>query len=181
MLAWLRSRRDRRRTARELYGSIVTQARNRCFYADWGIPDSTQGRFEMIVLHLALALQRFEAAGQAGRRMARAISETFVIDMDDSMREMTFGDLAVPREIKRVVAALVDRHRAYTTALAAPENGPLQAVLETQMGYLREPGRLDVTSLAQYIRDAAAALARQSDAQVLSGHVDWPHRGGEMK
>jgi hypothetical protein len=74
----------------------VTAARAHNFYAQWGVPDTVQGRFEMIALHVALALRRLDKEGAAGRRLGLALTEAFVVDMDDTMREMTFGDLAVP-------------------------------------------------------------------------------------
>jgi cytochrome b pre-mRNA-processing protein 3 len=174
MLAWLTARRDRRRTARELYGSIVTQARQPVFYADWGVADALQGRFEMIVLHLALMLQRLAAEGDPGKRLGRALTESFVVDMDDAMREMTFGDLAVPREIKHAVAALYDRHNAYIAALASPEPAALEAVLGQQMAYLGSSERLDAAALARYMRHAVGALAQLSGPQVLAGRFEWP-------
>jgi cytochrome b pre-mRNA-processing protein 3 len=163
MLAWLKSRRTRLRTARSLYGSIVTAARRPTFYADWGVPDTMQGRFEMIVLLLALAV----------RRLRQALTEAFVVDMDDAMREMTFGDLAVPREIKHATAALFDRYNAYLAALDGPHDMELREALEAQLAYL-VPAGFDASSLAAYVRTAAEMLARQSSAQVLTGRLAWP-------
>jgi cytochrome b pre-mRNA-processing protein 3 len=103
MLGWLKRRRNVRRTARSLYGSIVTQARSHLAYERWGVPDTPEGRFEMIVLHLALVLRRLSKAGEAGRKLGQALTEVFVVDVDDTLREMTVGDLSVPRHVKRAV------------------------------------------------------------------------------
>ena len=46
------------RTIGALYGMIVAQARSAAFYADYGVPDTVQGRFDLIVLHLVLLLSR---------------------------------------------------------------------------------------------------------------------------
>ena len=97
----------------------MTAAREPVFYAAWGVPDTVQGRFEMIALHLVLVLRRLAAEGERASAWRRALTEAFVVDLDDGMREMTFGDLAVPREVKRAAAALFDRHRAYLAALGA--------------------------------------------------------------
>src|SRR5262245_61688437 len=161
MFGWLSGRRQRRRTARSFYGSIVTQARTPIFYAQWGVPDTLQGRSEMIMLHLALALGRLAAEGEPGRRLARALNEAFVVGMDDAMREMTFGDLAVPREVKRATAALFDRQRAYLAALAGGHDMSLPETIEAQMGYLDHGGRLDSLRLSAYVRRIAAALEAQ--------------------
>jgi cytochrome b pre-mRNA-processing protein 3 len=173
MLTWLKSSRDRRQVARSLYGSSVTAARAGAFYARWGVPDTLQGRFEMIALHVALTLRRLSAEGEGGRRLGVALTETFVVDMDDGMRELTFGDLAVPREVKRAAAALFDRHAAYLAALAPASDMSLAEVLRAQLAYLA-PGGLDVSRLADYVNRCASALDAQPAAQILSGQLAWP-------
>ncbi len=131
-----------------------------------------QGRFEMIVLHLALAVRRLGAQGEVGRLLAQAVIEAFVTDMDDAMREMTFSDLAVPREIKRAAAAVFDRHNAYLAALDGSRD-TLQQTIAAQLAYL-EPARLDTESLADYMRQAVEMQGRQPGAQPLAGVIVWP-------
>ena len=126
----------------------------------------------MIVLHLALAVLRLGSEGEVGKRLARALMETFVIDMDDGMRELTFGDLAVPREIKRATGALFDRHAAYLAALDGPHD-MLQETIRAQLAYLGASG-LDAGSLAGYLRRAAEMLQLQKGAEVLAGKIVWP-------
>jgi len=172
MLAWLKKIRARRQTARLLYGSIVTAARRRAFYADWGAPDTLQGRFELILVHLVLAQRRLMLEGPAGSRLARALSEVFVVDMDDQMREMTFGDLRVPREITGATTALFDRWRAYDGALR--EGRPLAEALAAQLAYLDPEARIDTRSLAGYMRTAAEAILAQPSARILAGELAWP-------
>jgi cytochrome b pre-mRNA-processing protein 3 len=175
MLAWLKKNRARRQTARFLYGSIVTAARQREFYASWGAPDTVQGRFEMILVHLVLAQRRLSAEGD-GAGLARALSEAFVVDMDDQMREMTFGDLSVPREIACAAAALFDRWRAYVAALAGPEPGLAEA-LAAQFAYLDPEAPIDTASLAGYMRRAAEAIGAQPAKEILAGRFAWPVPG----
>jgi len=172
MFAWFRSRRTRQQTARSLYGSIVSAARRRTFYASWGVPDTMQGRFEMIVLHLALAVRRLGSEGDAGSLLAQALIEAFVADMDDAMRELTFSDLAVPREIKRATAAVFDRHNAYLAALDGPRD-TLQQAIAAQLAYL-EPPDLEADSLADYMRRAVEMQSRQPGMQPLAGTIVWP-------
>jgi cytochrome b pre-mRNA-processing protein 3 len=178
MLAWLKKGSDRRQVARSLYGSSVTQARAPVLYADWGVPDSLQGRFEMIVLHLALVLRRLRVEGAAGQRLAQTLTETFVVDMDDSMRELTFSDLRVPKEIKRATAALFDRHAAYLAALAGPHDMSLAEALAAQLTYLDPEGRLDARSLSDYVKRCAGALDAEPAAEILAGRLAWPHLAG---
>jgi len=175
MLAWLKQRRDQRQKARSLYGSIVTQARARAFYARWGVPDTAEGRFEMIVVHLVLVLCRLADAGEAGRRLAQDLTEAFVADLDDALREMTVGDLAVPRNVKRAVAALHDRYAAYRGALAADDDGALLTAIQARLaGTKGGPLDLDAGRIGAYMRGAKHRLDLLPDNEVLAGRVAWP-------
>lgn len=163
-----------RRTARSLYGSIVTQARSHAFYADWGVPDTHEGRFEVIALHLALVLRRLAAEGKPGQALGRSLTEAFVVDLDDTLREMTVGDLAVPKQVKHAVAALHDRYSTYGAALDSPAPEALGSAVRARLGELRGAQALDVEAISAYIREAAGALARQAGVEVLGGQLAWP-------
>jgi cytochrome b pre-mRNA-processing protein 3 len=158
----------------------VTQARRPVFYANWGIPDTPQGRFEMVVLHLALLVRRLAREGAAGQRLARAVNEQFIVDMDDAMREMTFGDLRVPREIKQVTAALLDRHRAYADALGETPDVKLQQAIAAQLQYLGDSAQFDIVRLADYVRRAASTLDQVSGTRLLDGGLEWPEPDGKV-
>lgn len=82
------------------------------------MPDRLNGRFELIVLHLALLLDRL-AQDPALRHLEQAIFDHFCRDMDHNLREMGVGDLAVPTEIRRVGEAFYGGVQAYRVALAA--------------------------------------------------------------
>ena len=177
MLTRLKQWRDRHEKARSLYGSIVTQARSRGFYAHWGVPDTPEGRFEMIALHLVLVLQRLGQAGAPGQRLGRALTETFAVDLDDNLREMTVGDLAVPRHVKRAVGALHERHTRYLAALAEPDDAQLAAAIEARLASAGAKGDLDVRRICAYIRQAGRGLDQLQSAEVLAGRIAWPQTG----
>lgn len=174
MLTRLKLWRDRHQKARFLYGSIVTQARSRTFYADWGVPDTAEGRFEMIALHLVVVLHRLAHAGEQGQRLARSLTETFAVDVDDNLREMTVGDLAVPRHVKRAVGALHERHKSYLAALAGSDDGPLAEVLKPRLAAAGPSESLDVRQICGYMRRVSRALDLTPSADVLAGRIAWP-------
>jgi hypothetical protein len=105
------------------------------------------------------------------------MTEAFVVDMDDNMRELTFSDLRVPKEIKRATAALFDRHRAYLAALSPPHDMCLAETLTAQLAYLAPGGSLDTQALAAYAKACAEALDRVPATDVLAGRLDWPQHG----
>src|SRR3989442_12458453 len=84
-----------------LYGTIVAQARAAAFYQNYGVPDTVNGRFEMIVLHAVLLLRRLDAGPDPSRRLGQSVFDMFCSDMDGNLRELGVGDLAVPRTMRR--------------------------------------------------------------------------------
>lgn len=119
MLTWLFKRADSQRKSAELYGAVVTLARRPALYETIGIADTPEGRYEALVLHLFLVLERMKAEGHAATSHAQALLEAFVTDMDDNMREMGVGDLTVPKKVKKAAAAFYDRAEVYRAAIAA--------------------------------------------------------------
>jgi cytochrome b pre-mRNA-processing protein 3 len=142
-----------------LYGTIVAQARAPVFYQIYGVPDTVNGRFEMIMLHAVLLLRRLEEGAVSD--LGQAVFDRFCRDMDESMREMGVGDLAVPKKMRRIGEAFYGRQAAYRAALAAIGGGdPLAAVLERNV-FAGASGGDRARRLACYVREAAGRLAAQ--------------------
>lgn len=94
-----------------LYDAIVAEARARHWYASGGVPDTIDGRFDMVALVLALVLMRFEAVH--GEHDAVRLTEIFIDDMDGQVREIGFGDLVVGKQVGRIMAMVGGRLGAY--------------------------------------------------------------------
>ena len=99
------------------YGAIVAQARAPAFYAALGVPDSVTGRFEMVVLHTVLVIERLRREGEAGSALGQRIFDDFCRDMDQSLRELGFGDLGVPKRMKKMGESFYGRAEAYGRTL----------------------------------------------------------------
>jgi cytochrome b pre-mRNA-processing protein 3 len=151
-------------TIRDLYGAIVAQARSAVFYRAYGVPDSVEGRFDLIVLHLVLVLARLEADASSGRAIGQKLFDEFCRDMDDNLREMGVGDLAVPKKMRQFAEAFYGRQAAYRAALAASDERELANALARNIFAHgdRASERLDGPArLARYAR----AVMRQFEAQ----------------
>jgi cytochrome b pre-mRNA-processing protein 3 len=154
-----------RRTPRDdtiacLYGTIVAQARLPAFYQVYGVPDTVNGRLEMIMLHTVLFLRRLESEAAPIRALGQGLFDQFCRDMDDSMREMGVGDLAVPRNMRRIGEAFYGRQAAYRVALEAPNDEPLAAALDRNVFADGSEPR-PALRLAVYVREAVRRLAAQ--------------------
>lgn len=167
MLNWLKTRSEDRCKAKELYGAIVTAARQPVFYSGCGVEDTPEGRYEMIALHLFLVLDRLKGAGPQADRIAQRVMEAFVTDMDDSMREMGVGDLSVGKKVKRSAAGLYERFRAYREAMKASP----AAVAEQIADFV--PGVVDSAAIARYVTASAQDLKAIDPDYVLSGKVHF--------
>src|ERR1700741_1070311 len=101
-----------------LYGMIVAQARSPEFYRDYGVPDTLDGRLDMILLHLVLVLRQLTKGHGALPPTGPQLVDRFCRDMYDNFREMGVGDLAVLRRMKKIGEAFYGRAKVYERALA---------------------------------------------------------------
>jgi len=162
MLRWLRQRAEITHKAGELYGSVVTAARHPAFYDVIGVPDTPEGRFELVALHLFLAIESLRREGASAEKLTQRMIEVFVNDMDDCMREMGVGDLTVPKKVKRAAAAFYERATIYRRDLAKVGSGDLSASLRSYIFADASERRDDTDALARYMQDASSALSEQS-------------------
>jgi cytochrome b pre-mRNA-processing protein 3 len=158
-------------TISTLYGMIVAQARLPCFYRDYAVADTVNGRFDLIVLHLTLVLDRLAQDG-ALQSLGQGVFDRFCRDMDDNLREIGIADLKVPKEMQRMGEAFYGRSQAYRAALAAHDDAALVAALERNIyaGAPAAPGR----RLAAYMREALRGLAGQEASRLASGELHFP-------
>jgi cytochrome b pre-mRNA-processing protein 3 len=159
--------------ARRLYDAAVAQGRQPVFYARLGVPDSVDGRFDLIALHVWLLQRRLRRAGQPAEGVAQQLAEVFFADMDLSLREMGAADIGVGRRVKRMIEGFAGRALAYDAALAGGDQA-LAVALGRNLygGRPAAPGQ--VLAVAGYLRAAEAALNGQDDAAALAGSLAFP-------
>jgi cytochrome b pre-mRNA-processing protein 3 len=159
-------------TIAALYGTIVAQARSPSFYRDYGVPDTVNGRFDMIVLHVALLLRRLEDEPDHARTLGQGVFDRFCQDMEDNLREMGVGDLKVPKEMQRMGEAFYGRVATYRAALEQGDDAALAAAVARNVFDGEAQG---AERLAAYMRQALSRLREQK--AVAAGRLDWPEPG----
>ena len=112
-----------------LYGTIVAQARAVPFYQAYAVPDTLNGRLEMVMLHTFLLLRGLEQGEGVFAALGQAVFDRFCSDMDETMREMGVGDSAVPRKMRRIGEAFYARQTVYQSPLISSHDAPLVAAL----------------------------------------------------
>jgi cytochrome b pre-mRNA-processing protein 3 len=156
-----------------LYGAIVAQARSPAFYAEMGVADTVDGRFEMVVLHTQLVVRRLLSASPETAPTGQEVFDLFCSDMDRSLRELGVGDMAVPKRMKKMGEAYYGRAAAYEEALARKDQAALASALQRNV-YADGDERGDATRLAAYVIAAADALAVQPPATIADGSPAFP-------
>ena len=163
---------DRRR-AHELYVAIAEAARRPGFYSDMEVPDTTEGRYDLLSLHMILVLRRLKSERDETARFAQLLFDVMFRDVDDSLREMGVGDLKVGKKVRGYAEAFFGRALAYERALEGEE--PLERALGRNVfGDEDAPG---ATPLAEYVRRADAALREQEIRTLRGGSVSFPPPG----
>src|SRR6185369_17559638 len=99
------------------------------FYAAYGVPDTIDGRYDMIVLHAILVLDRLKSAGGEGNEFAQRLTDYLFSDMDRSLREMGVGDLSVGKKVRRMAEVFYGRAQAYRPALERLDEAALAEAL----------------------------------------------------
>lgn len=139
----------------EAYGSIVAQSRQVKFYADWGVPDTVTGRFDMISLHMALLMRRLKNE-PAAKEFSLLLVEHFFRDMDRSIRELGVTDLGVPKKIKKMGNLFYGLVTALESALDSGDRAAVEAVLTRNVYDEANEG---AGQLADYLIAESARLA----------------------
>jgi cytochrome b pre-mRNA-processing protein 3 len=190
-------RNSQARTIHALYGAIVAQARSAAFYADYRVPDTVEGRFDLLVLHLVLLLQRLGGRAETARGLGQEdlgqellgqellgqellgqellgqeLFDAFCRDLDANLREMGVGDLAVPKRMRAFAEAFYGRQAAYLAALDAADERVFEKALARNI--FAAGNDAGAAQLARYARAAVTSLDAQDDGALMRGEVVFP-------
>lgn len=158
---------DPRDQVRPLWHRVVELSREPAFYATHGVADTVDGRFDMIVHVLSLAMLRMEASPDLAPLTAR-LTELFVEDMDGQLRESGVGDVVVGKHVGRLMGALGGRIGALRRVLLADDDAALAELLTRNVHWTDMP---DPAGLAAALKALAADFAGHSDEDVLAGRI----------
>jgi len=158
--------------ARRAYQSVVEHARRPEFFRLCGVPDTLDGRFELICLHAFLYLRRLKREQPRSEALAQRFFDTMFGDLDNSLRELGTGDLSVSREIRRMAEAFYGRIQAYDDGLAGDDALLYPALVRNLFGTATE-ATAGVSAVAAYLRRAADHLDAQDAAPLLDGEVSF--------
>jgi cytochrome b pre-mRNA-processing protein 3 len=169
----LRRRRPEAKPAAELYARAVAQARQPGFYTDLEVPDTLDGRFELVSLHVYLILRRLRADHRRTGRLAQAVFDEMFEDMDGSVRELGAGDLGVGPRVKKMARNFYGRIKAYDAGLDGSRAELREALRRNLYGNLDAVAEETLDALAGYMTETNAGLAETRLDSLMAGQVDF--------
>lgn len=155
-----------------VYEVIVAAARQKRFYAQFQVPDTPLGRYEMLSVHIFLALHRMRGENVALANLAQEVADEFFKDVDHSLRELGIGDQGVPKRMKKLARMFYGRVAAYSEALDANDAEALAAALTRNI-------RPDLEfwpharHLSEYVLGCRDHLQKIADDALAAGDISY--------
>jgi len=167
--------------ADELYGAIVAQARLPVFYQGFGVPDTLEGRFVALSLHLFAVLHRLkQEPGAEASRLAQALTDRFTADMETVLRELGVSDMAIPKRMRKLAAAGGAQVQEFEEALPKGEAtlaNVIASVLPGQEGAAKAASE----RLAPYLLGVVRHLEAEPIQDLYAGILSFPEIRSENR
>ena len=157
----------------ELYTSAVNAARAPVYFQHFGVPDTLDGRFDLVGLFASLVIRRLWALPPAGPELAQAVFDAMFADMDFNLRELGVGDISLPKRMRAMWEGFHGRALSYQAMLEAGDAAGLEAALGAQCLAWRGAARLPRPSLAQATLRQDRHLAAQGFDALRAGRVEF--------
>jgi len=168
---------DRARGAAEaLYAATSAQARRPEPFSELGVPDTLDGRFDALCLHMFLVVRRLSREGERGAGLAHGLYDSMFADMDRTLREMGVGDLGIGKRVTQMAEGLMGRIRAYGDALDAGQDQLHAAIGRNLFAGAAPADPRALERVAAYLRACDESLAAQDlDSLLAEGprFADW--------
>ena len=154
MLNFAAKSRARRETARRILEALTARARARDFFERFAVPDTIDGRFDLVVLHAFLVLERLDALKE--RDLSQSLVDMLFISFDEGLRDLGVGDIGMGRRLKAMGNAFYGRLDVYGRAHDLHE---LAAALQRNLYRGRDGTNTCAAAIARYMEQARQALA----------------------
>ena len=157
----------RRRLIEGLHDAVVEQSRAPSLYGPGRFPDTVEGRFEALVLHVLVTMRRLRTLPPPAEDVSQELVDAVFAHLEIALRELGVGDMGVPKRMKSLARAFYDRTLKYEAALSAGDADALTAEIAGRLG--QEPASL--AAAAEAILAAERRLSACDLDAILSGRA----------
>ena len=156
-----------------LYAGIVLQSRNESFYSLYGVPDTLNGRFDLITLHMFIVLRRLKDLGDEGVKFSQELFDVMFADMDKNMREMGVGDLSVGKKVKVLATAFYGRIKSYDNGISSLNNETIAECLKRNLFLDTEPKGEQLSIIENYLTREIKASENWTIADITTNNISF--------
>lgn len=173
MFGFLKRRRSNQELFDQLYASLSDASRAPYFFAEMNVPDTVDGRFDMLTLHAVLVLERLRQLPSPADDFAQDFVDDLFKRFDAALREMGVGDISVPKRMKRIASHFLGRAKAYNDALNV---GPEEMARALARNVFNDEMKIeDGARLNQYVNDARQVLGKLDFSAISRADIVWPN------
>lgn len=167
MLRLLKTQNSADHPARYLYGTLLAHIRQPGFYQNFEVPDTFNGRFDLLLAHVFLVMN----AAPEAKDFNQELFDIMFADMDQTIRERGIGDMGVPKHMKRMMKAFNGRMHAYHDSFA--DEAALKETLKRNIYGTVDVSPASLEKMTRYMKAAAEMLERHTSA-LLDGRAELP-------
>ena len=172
MFALLKKRNPYAQAGEKAYASVLAAVRAPKFYQDYGVPDTFDGRFDFMLLHIFIIMHvMLQNNAQEAEVFNQAVFDATFADMDQTLREMGIGDMGVPKHMRKMMKAFNGRMNAYEEALA---EGALEEALRNNLyGTVDDVSDKTLSNMAKAVRAMIAHIQTQDNDALMMGQISF--------
>jgi len=171
MFALLKKKDPNTQAAKKLYGQLLLKTREPEFYKAYGVPDTFDGRFDLLMIHIFIVVNRLTREGQAGLDFNQALFDMTFADLDQTLREMGIGDMGVPKHQRRMMKAFNGRMHAYDQALKEGDGAMVITLRRNLYGTLEDDQVPDTQKILRYIKESMNLIDKMSADEIMKGQA----------
>jgi len=159
--------------ARDIYEHMIVQTALPAFYERYGVPDNFDGRFDLLVLHGFMIIQRLINEGASGQAFNQALFDEMFANIDQNLRQMGIGDMGIPKHMKRMMKAFNGRMNAYQASLDDGGDLSYDVLRRNLYGTLDEVPETGIQAMREYCERQIALLSDIDAQEILSGRFTF--------
>jgi len=158
----------------QLYEKLVKHARLPIYYDKLDVPDTPEGRFEILALHVGLTVRRLCSLDPQGREGGQALFDLMITDLDTNLRELGVGDLSVGKQVKRLAGQFYARLAALTDVFDKDQPEALAPMLQTNIYGANPTAPSTLAQLTDIVLALEKALQEQRPDDLKDGRIELP-------
>lgn len=174
MFGLLKRKKPYEQEAKMLFNSVHKQSRDAAFYEELGVPDTTEGRFSILTLHMFIVMHRLQKIAH-GEELSQSLFDIAFEDIDRGYREIGIGDMGIPKRMKKLMLGFNGAIHAYEQGVN--DKAALKEALRRNVftAYVGEEDELSkpLDSLADYTIDNIEYLQSQDETSIMNGEINF--------